>query len=157
MAVQLKRKKNKSNLSHFWCLKLFVFLCLYSVNVSGVCSMCISFVLSLCVQSFHKLNKLEPYVSLLLFYCSVYCSLVSMLSWSLMLALDSFRYLLLAISDEWLILNFFLSSWRCCRWKLSIHGCIDKDCYTSHFWGIFNDIIDNNKRAIFSDISSSLL
>ena len=39
------------------------------MNASEVCSTCISFVLSLCVQSFHTLNKLEPYVSLLLFYC----------------------------------------------------------------------------------------
>ena len=101
---QLKPKKNKSTLSHFWCLKLLVVLCLYSVNVSvAVCSMCVSFVLSLGVQSFHKLNKLELSVSLLLFYCSVYRLLVSILSWPLMLALDSFRYLLPAISDEWLM------------------------------------------------------
>ena len=110
----MKRRKNKSTLSHFWCLKLVVFLCLYSVNVSGVCSLCISFILSLCLQTFHRLNRLELYVSLFLFYCFVYRLLLSILSWSLILALDSFWYLLIAISNEWLMcLNNRNRGWSC--------------------------------------------
>ena len=75
-------------------------LCFY---VSGVCSTYTSFVLSYCVFEFHTLNKLETYVSLLLFYCFIYCRLVLTLSWFLMFTLDLLRYLLLAISVELLM------------------------------------------------------
>ena len=96
----MKHKKKKSTLSHFSGLELLVILCLYCVNVPGVCSTCISFILSLCVQSFHILNQLETYVSLLLhFCCFVHHSLVLTLSWLLMLILVSSRYLILATLD----------------------------------------------------------
>ena len=48
--------------------------------MSGVCSTWISFILGLCLQFFHILNKLEPYVSCLFFYCFVYRSLVFILT-----------------------------------------------------------------------------
>ena len=35
------------------------------------------------------------------------------------------------------------------------HSWIDGDCFMPYFWGIFNDIIDNNRKRIFSNISFS--